>query len=62
MGSEVDSFEDDSNEEEVTKYGSKAYLEYAKASGNYFILFLLMLIILAAQISSNASDLWLAYW
>ncbi|GAB1868440.1 Multidrug resistance-associated protein 4-like [Camponotus japonicus] len=41
---------------------SKVYREYLHYGGNYFILFVLLLVFIIGQVATTGNDYWLSYW
>ncbi|XP_011259351.2 multidrug resistance-associated protein 4 [Camponotus floridanus] len=41
---------------------SKVYRDYLHHGGNYFILFVLLLVFIISQIATTGNDYWLSYW
>ncbi|KAG5881559.1 hypothetical protein JTB14_033064 [Gonioctena quinquepunctata] len=41
---------------------SSTYMEYCRAGASWFVLLFLAVLLIVAQMASNASDLWLAHW
>nr|CAH7718231.1 unnamed protein product [Callosobruchus chinensis] len=41
---------------------TSTYLDYCKAGASWIVLVLLVILLIVAQVASNASDLWLTHW
>ncbi|XP_018322246.1 multidrug resistance-associated protein 4 [Agrilus planipennis] len=60
--SSVQQEDEEENEEKVNKLGAKAYVDYARSGGNFFILAGVIIMLVAAQLASSAADYWTSYW
>ncbi|CAH1981029.1 unnamed protein product [Acanthoscelides obtectus] len=65
INSSVHNEEEPQETDELIEKGAistSTYLDYCKAGASWIVLILLVLLLIVAQIVSNASDLWLTYW
>nr|XP_023011971.1 multidrug resistance-associated protein 4-like [Leptinotarsa decemlineata]XP_023011972.1 multidrug resistance-associated protein 4-like [Leptinotarsa decemlineata] len=65
FGSSVLCEEEPQETDELIEKGAvptSTYVEYCKAGASWLVLFFLVVLLIIAQMSSNASDLWLTYW
>lgn len=59
LSSQVSNYID---EEATTKSENSVYWQYARAGGNFCVLFGLLLMLVFGQVTSNSADFWVTYW